>query len=97
MKEVIPLVAESMGRAQQETGEAKLFSANITADFHEELIHRGEFVLEQFAKYDSADHVAFLVDGLVAGPIKAGRNCRVCLGGCDYPRYSAQPTSTRFN
>ena len=68
MEEVIPLVAESMDRAQQETGEAKLFSANITADFHGEMIKRGEFVLESFAKYDSANHVAFLVDGFVTGP-----------------------------
>lgn len=68
MKEVIPLVAQSMDRAQQETGEAKLFSANITADFHEEMIQRGEYILEEFAKYNSADHVAFLVDGFVTGP-----------------------------
>jgi ribulose-bisphosphate carboxylase large chain len=67
-KEVMPLVAEAMDRAQQETGEAKLFSANITADDHFELVARGEYILETFAKYDSASHVAFLVDGFVAGP-----------------------------
>jgi ribulose-bisphosphate carboxylase large chain len=32
METVIPMVAETMDRVQQETGEAKLFSANATAD-----------------------------------------------------------------
>ncbi len=45
---------------------AKLFSANITADDYREMIARGEFILETFA--ENADHVAFLVDGYVAGP-----------------------------
>ena len=31
-----------------ETGEAKLFSANITADDHYEMLARGEYILEQF-------------------------------------------------
>lgn len=66
IKETIPLVADSMRRAQDETGEAKLFSANITADDYHEMIARGEFILETFA--ENADHVAFLVDGYVAGP-----------------------------
>lgn len=66
LKETIPLVAESMKRAQDETGQAKLFSANITADDHHEMIARGEFILEAFG--ENADHVAFLVDGYVAGP-----------------------------
>jgi len=66
LKETIPLVADAMRRAQDETGEAKLFSANITADDPFEMIARGEYILETFA--DLADHVAFLVDGYVAGP-----------------------------
>jgi ribulose-bisphosphate carboxylase large chain len=66
MKETIPLVAEAMKRAQDETGEAKIFSANITADDHAEMIARGEFVLEAFG--ENANHVAFLVDGYVGGP-----------------------------
>ena len=66
LKETIPLVADAMRRAQDKTGEAKLFSANITADDPFEMIARGEFILETFA--DLADHVAFLVDGYVAGP-----------------------------
>lgn len=66
LKETIPLVADSMKRAQDETGEAKLFSANITADDHYEMLARGEFILETFA--ENADHVAFLVDGYVTGP-----------------------------
>jgi len=66
LKETIPLVADAMRRAQDKTGEAKLFSANITADDYHEMIARGEFILETFA--ENADHVAFLVDGYVAGP-----------------------------
>ncbi|MEJ2128680.1 MAG: ribulose-bisphosphate carboxylase [Woeseiaceae bacterium] len=66
MKETIPLVADAMRRVQDETGEPKLFSANITADDPFEMIARGEYILETFGEY--ADHVAFLVDGYVAGP-----------------------------
>ncbi len=66
LKETIPLVADAMKRAQDETGEAKLFSANITADDHYEMVARGEYILEAFG--ENADHVAFLVDGYVAGP-----------------------------
>ena len=65
LKETIPLVADAMRRAQDETGEAKLFSANITADDHYEMVARGEFILDTFGEF--ADHVAFLVDGYVAG------------------------------
>jgi ribulose-bisphosphate carboxylase large chain len=66
MKETIPLVADAMRRAQDKTGEAKLFSANITADDHYEMLARGNFILDTFS--ENADHVAFLVDGYVTGP-----------------------------
>ena len=66
LKETIIAVADAMRRAQDETGEAKLFSANITADDYHEMVARGEFILETFA--ENADHVAFLVDGYVCGP-----------------------------
>ena len=66
MRKTIPLVADAMRRAQDETGEAKLFSANITADDPFEMIARGEFILETFG--ENAHHVAFLVDGYVGGP-----------------------------
>ncbi len=66
LKKVIPLVADAMKRAQDETGQPKLFSANITADSHAEMIARGEFILETFGP--DADKVAFLVDGFVGGP-----------------------------
>jgi len=66
LRQTIPLVADAMRRAQDKTGEAKLFSANITADDHHEMVARGEFILETFA--ENADHVAFLVDGYVTGP-----------------------------
>jgi len=66
LKETITAVADAMRRAQDDTGMPKLFSANITADDHYEMVARGEFILETFA--ENADHVAFLVDGYVAGP-----------------------------
>ena len=66
LKETITAVADAMRRAQDDSGQAKLFSANITADDYREMIARGEFILETFA--ENADHVAFLVDGYVAGP-----------------------------
>ena len=66
LKKVVPLVADAMKRAQDETGEAKLFSANITADDHYEMLARADYILETFA--ENAPHVAFLVDGFVGGP-----------------------------
>lgn len=66
LKETIPLVRDAMRRAMDETGEPKLFSANITADDHAEMLARGEFILEAFGP--DADKVAFLVDGYVGGP-----------------------------
>lgn len=59
-------VADAMRRAQDATGQAKLFSANITADDPFEMIRRGEIILEVFR--ENAGHVAFLVDGFVGGP-----------------------------
>jgi ribulose-bisphosphate carboxylase large chain len=67
MKTVIPMVVDSMDRAQQETGEAKIFSGNITADCYKEMIARGDYLLEQFGKIGAEKHVAFLVDGFVTG------------------------------
>jgi ribulose-bisphosphate carboxylase large chain len=66
LKDTMVLVADAMKRAQDETGEAKLFSANITADDPFEMIRRGELILETFGS--NAAHVAFLVDGYVGGP-----------------------------
>ncbi len=66
MRKVIPMVVDSMKRAQDETGEAKLFSANITADDYHEMCYRADFILESFGEF--APHVAFLVDGYVGGP-----------------------------
>lgn len=66
MKKTIPLVANAMRRAMDKTGQAKLFSANITADDHYEMCARADFILETFGP--DADKVAFLVDGFVGGP-----------------------------
>ncbi len=65
-KDTVRAVNDAMRRAQDKTGQAKLFSFNITADDHYEMLARGEFILETFG--ENADHVAFLVDGYVAGP-----------------------------
>jgi len=73
LKETMKAVADAMKRAQDETGEAKLFSANITADDPFEMIARGEYILETFG--ENASHMAFLVDGYVAGPT-AVTTCR---------------------
>ncbi len=66
LKKVIPLVADALKRAQDDTGQAKLFSANISADDHFEMCARADYILETFGP--DADKVAFLVDGFVGGP-----------------------------
>src|SRR5487761_2038545 len=65
-KKVIPLVYDAMTRAMDETGDAKLFSANITADDHYEMLARADYILETFGP--DANKVAFLVDCFVGGP-----------------------------
>ncbi len=66
LKKTIPLVYDAMRRAMDETGEAKLFSMNITADDHHEMLARADFALETFGP--DANKLAFLVDGYVGGP-----------------------------
>jgi ribulose-bisphosphate carboxylase large chain len=66
IKKTIPLVYDAMKRAMDETGEAKLFSMNITADDHFEMCARADFALETFGP--DANKLAFLVDGFVGGP-----------------------------
>merc|ERR1719399_1587291 len=65
MNECIPEVVKGMRAAIKETGQAKLFSANITADDPAEMIARGKYVLSQFGPLSEC--CAFLVDGYVAG------------------------------
>merc|ERR1719428_1563512 len=65
MNECIPQVVKAMQMAMAETGQGKLFSANITADDPNEMIARGKYVLSQFGPL--AENCAFLVDGYVAG------------------------------
>ncbi len=66
LKKVLPLVYDALKRAQDETGQAKLFSMNITADDHYEMCARADYALEVFGP--DADKLAFLVDGYVGGP-----------------------------
>ncbi len=73
LEETMSRVADAMRRAQDATGEAKLFSANITADDPLEMIARGEKILAAFG--ENASHVAFQVDGYLAGPT-AVTTCR---------------------
>merc|ERR1712139_283205 len=65
MHECIPEVVKAMRVCIKETGRAKLFSANITADDPNEMIARGKYVLGQFGPM--AENCALLVDGYVAG------------------------------
>merc|ERR1712139_342684 len=65
MHECIPEVVKAMRACIKETGEQKLFSANITADDPAEMIARGKYVLAQFGPM--AELTALLVDGYVAG------------------------------
>jgi ribulose-bisphosphate carboxylase large chain len=65
MNECIPQVVKAMQAAMAETGQGKLFSANITADDPNEMIARGKYILDQFGPI--AENIAFLVDGYVAG------------------------------
>ncbi len=66
LKKTLPLVYDAMKRAMDETGNAKLFSLNITADDHYEMCARADFALECFGP--DANKLAFLVDGYVGGP-----------------------------
>ncbi|MDR2839348.1 MAG: ribulose-bisphosphate carboxylase [Azonexus sp.] len=66
LKKTIPLVYDAMKRAMDETGQAKLFSMNITADDHYEMLARADYALEVFGP--DANKLAFLVDGYVGGP-----------------------------
>merc|ERR1712025_1073828 len=65
MNECIPEVVKAMRACIKETGQSKLFSANITADDPVEMIARGKYVMSQFGPL--AELTAFLVDGYVAG------------------------------
>jgi ribulose-bisphosphate carboxylase large chain len=66
IRKTLPLVYDALKRAQDETGEAKLFSMNISADDHYEMCARADFALETFGR--DADKLAFLIDGFVGGP-----------------------------
>ncbi len=66
LKQTMRAVADAMARAQDATGQPKLFSANVTADDPAEIVARAEAILDIFG--ENASHVAFLVDGYVAGP-----------------------------
>jgi ribulose-bisphosphate carboxylase large chain len=85
LKKTIPLVYDAMKRAQDETGQAKLFSMNITADDHYEMCARADFALETFGP--DADKLAFLVDGFVGGPGMITTGEDLPPAGClRYPR-----------
>merc|ERR1712008_168515 len=62
----------------KETGESKLFSANITADDPAEMIARGKYVLSQFGPL--GENTAFLVDGYVSG------GTAITVARCNFPQ-----------
>ncbi|MDR3300493.1 MAG: ribulose-bisphosphate carboxylase [Candidatus Accumulibacter sp.] len=66
MRKTLPRVYDAMKRAQDETGQAKFFSMNITADDPHEMCARADFALQTFGP--DADKLAFLVDGYLGGP-----------------------------
>ncbi|MEI7430214.1 MAG: ribulose-bisphosphate carboxylase [Betaproteobacteria bacterium] len=66
LKKTLPLVFDALKRAQDKTGQAKLFSMNISADDHYEMCARADFALETFGT--DGNKLAFLVDGYVGGP-----------------------------
>ena len=66
LKRTLPLVHDALRRAEDETGQAKLFSLNISADDHDEMCARADFALETFGP--DANKLSFLVDGYVGGP-----------------------------
>jgi len=65
MNECIPEVVKAMRACIKETGQSKLFSANITADDPKEMVARGQYVMSQFGPLSEC--CAFLVDGYVSG------------------------------
>ena len=79
LRKTIPLVYDSMKRAMDETGEAKLFSANITADDHSEMIARGEYILQAFGP-DADKAWSPRPAPSVATPPTCWRRCLACRG-----------------
>ncbi len=74
LKTTLPLMAKSLRRAQDETGQAKIFSVNITCDDPAEMDMRAELALSAFKA--SPESLAFHVDAYLAGPMALTHACR---------------------
>ncbi len=67
LAEVLPLMADALKRAEDETGTGKVFSMNITCDDPAEMDARAEMALQAFA--GMTESLAFHVDAYLAGPM----------------------------
>ncbi|NOR61939.1 MAG: ribulose-bisphosphate carboxylase [Rhodobacteraceae bacterium] len=74
LADTLPLMADALKRAQDETGKAKIFSVNITADDPNEMDMRAEAALEAFKATPGS--LAFHVDAYLAGPMALTHACR---------------------
>ncbi len=73
LKTTLPLMADALMRAQDETGAAKIFSMNITANDPAEMEARAELAISAFKR--SPDSLAFQVDAYLAGPMALSHAC----------------------
>ena len=78
LAETLPLMADALKRAQDETGSGKVFSMNISCDDPVEMETRAAMALEAFA--DMPESLAFHVDAYLAGPM-ALTHARQRFGG----------------
>lgn len=67
-----------MGACMDETGSARLFTANITVEDPTEMIARGKYIMGQLGQL--AENCAFLVDGYMAG------GAAVTVAGPNFPK-----------
>ncbi len=67
LKSTLRRMADALTRAQDKTGEAKIFSANITADSPTEMDMRTELAIRAFKH--NPDSLTFHVDAYLAGPM----------------------------
>merc|ERR1712224_617821 len=94
MHECIPEVVKAMRACIKETGEQKLFSANITADDPAEMIARGKYVLGQFGPLAESKYIVdagYFADG--TSLVGAGNALFRPLMPDPHTPYSPLPTS----
>ncbi len=70
-KETVAAVRDAMVEAQNKTGQAKLFSFNITADDYREIIARGEYILRPSARTPTTSLSSWTV--MLQAPLRSPR------------------------